>query len=194
MEKLDLLVWDDVPLSIEVEGLRSVTVSTAADLEKPSILMGRGAELRALVELWLDSYDVWRDVVAQVPGDLYLVTSSEPQKKSDTPGLLTHLSFFPKPDRLTDPEFFHGWHEVHTPTTGALHPLRQGYVRDAVARCLTDSPPVRGIVSEYFVTEDYLDPSRLFGSKEALQASVEELPLYADFADVSSCPLYAQEA
>jgi hypothetical protein len=193
VEKLDLLVWDDVPLAIDVPGLRSLTVSTNADVENPTILMGRGAELHALVELWVDSYDVWRDVVAQVPGDLYLVTSSQPQEKSDARGLLTHLSWFPKPDRLSDAEFFHGWHEVHTPTTGELHPLRQGYTRDAVARALTDSPPVRGIVSEYFATEDYLDPKRLFGSNEALKASVEELPLYADFADVSSCPLYSQE-
>ena len=75
-------------------------------------------------------------------------------------------------ERLTDQAFFHGWHEVHTPTTGALHPLRQGYVRDAVARSLTASPPIRGIVSEYFATGDYLDPTRLFGSDEALQASI----------------------
>ena len=194
MEKLDLLVWDDVDLSVDVEGLRSVTASVAADLERPSILMGRGAELRALVELWVDSYDVWRDVVAQVPGDLYLVTSSQPQAHSGADGLLTHLSWFPKPDRLTEEEFFHGWHEVHTPTTGALHPLRQGYTRDAVARTLTPgSPPVRAIVSECFATEDYLDPTRLFGSPEALQASVEELPLYADVADVSSRPLVVKE-
>ena len=195
MEKLDLLVWEDQPLEVDVPGLRSLTVSVAADLDKPSILLGRGSELRALLELWVDSYDVWRDVVAQVPGDLYLVTSSEPQAHSGAPGLLTHLSWFPKPDRLSDEEFFHGWHEVHTPTTGALHPLRQGYTRDAVARVLTSgSPPLRGIVSEYFATGDYLDPARLFGSPEALQASIEELPLYADYQDVSSCPLYRQEA
>lgn len=194
MEKLDLLVWDDVPLAVDVPGLRSLTVSVATDLEKPTILMGLGSSLKALLELWVDSYDVWRDVVAQVPGDLYLVTSSQPQEKSATTGLLTHLSWFPKPPRLSEDEFFHGWHEVHTPTTGALHPLRQGYTRDAVARTLTPgSPPVRGIVSEYFATEDYLDPARLFGSKEALNASIEELPLYADYADVSSCPLFAQE-
>ena len=41
-------------------------------------------------------------------------------------------------------------------------------------------------------TEDYLDSRRLFGSKEALQASIEELPLYADVDDVSSCPLYQE--
>jgi hypothetical protein len=195
VEKLDLLVWDDVPLAIDVPGLRSLDVSVAAGLEKPSILMGLGSALHALVELWVDSYDVWRDVVAQVPGDLYLVTSSQPQAHTEAPGLLTHLSWFPKPERLSEEEFFHGWHEVHTPTTGALHPLRQGYTRDAVARTLTPgSPPVRAIVSEYFATEDYLDPSRLFGSPEALQASVDELPLYADFDAVSSCPLYRQEA
>jgi hypothetical protein len=194
VEKLDLLVWDDVPLVVEVPGLRSVTTSVAADLEKPTILMGLGSSLRALVELWVDSYDIWRDVVEQVPGDLYLVTSSQPQARADVPGLLTHLSWFPKPDRLSEEEFFHGWHEVHTPTTGALHPLRQGYTRDAVARTLTPgSPAVRAIVSEYFATEDYLDPARLFGSSEALNASIEELPLYADYADVSSCPLYAKE-
>ena len=194
MEKLDLLVWDDVPLRVEVDGLRSIVVSVAADLERPSILLGRGGELRALLELWVDSYDVWRDVVAQVPGDLYLVTSSQPQAHSGAPGLLTHLSWFPKPDRLTEEEFFHGWHEVHTPTTGALHPLRQGYTRDAVARTLTPgSPPVRAIVSEYFAPADYLDPARLFGSPEALQASIDELPLYADVADVSSCPLVVKE-
>ena len=194
MEKLDLLVWDDVPLTIDVPGLHSLEVSVAADLEKPSILMGLGPSLRALVELWVDSYDIWRDVVAQVPGDLYLVTSSQPQARTAQSGLLTHLSWFPKPDRLSDAEFFHGWHEVHTPTTGELHPLRQGYTRDAVARTLTPgSPPVRAIVSEYFATDDYLDPSRLFGSREALNASVEELPLYADFDGVSSCPLYRQE-
>lgn len=194
MEKLDLLVWDDVPLKVDVPGLRSLTVSVAADLDKPSILMGRGPELHALLELWVDSYDVWRSVVEQVPGDLYLVTSSQPQEHSGEAGLLTHLSWFPKPARLSDEEFFHGWHEVHTPTTGALHPLRQGYTRDAVARVLTPgSPPVRGIVSEYFATEDYLDPSRLFGSPGALQASVDELPLYADYEDVSSRPLYRLE-
>ena len=190
MEKLDLLVWDDVPLTVEVEGLRSLTASRAADLEKPSILMGRGAELRALVELWVDSYDVWRDVVAQVPGDLYLVTSSQPQAHSGAKGLLTHLSFFPKPERLTEEEFFHGWHMIHTPSSARLHPLRQGYVRDAVARTLTaGSPPVRAIVSEFFDEQVYLDPARLFGSPEELTYTVEELPLYADQPDISSCPL-----
>jgi hypothetical protein len=197
MEKLDLLVWTDENVDrarqIDVPGVRVVSVSRAARLEKPSLLMGRGAELAGLVELWVDSVDAWQAIVEQVPSDAYLVTESVPQPVSDVPGLLTHLTWFPKPERLTDDEFFHGWHVVHTPSSAALHPRRQGYVRDAVARTLTPgSPAVRAIVSEAFVLEDYLDPTRLFGTPEALQTTMAELPLYADAADISSCPVWKE--
>lgn len=194
MEKIDLLVWsaDDLAgaAGLDLAGLRSTTVSRAAELPKAPLLMGRGSELAGLVQVWVDSVDVWPDLVAQVPGDAYLVTESVPQPVSDAPDLLTHLSWFPKPERLTEAEFFHGWHVVHTPTTTELHPRRQGYVRDAVARTLTDgSPPVRAIVSEFFATEDYMNPARLFGSREAQQAAVTRLPLYADLPDLSSRPV-----
>ena len=194
MEKLDLLVWDDAAVDaakeLDVPGLRSISVSRAARLPDPTLLMGRGAELAGLVQLWVDSVDVWPDVVERVPSDAYLVTESVPQPVASAAGLLTHLTWFPKPDRLTDDEFFHGWHVVHTPSSAALHPRRQGYVRDAVARRLTrPSPPVRAIVSEFFADADYLDPGRLFGGPEALRRTVDELPLYADATDISSCPV-----
>jgi hypothetical protein len=194
MEKLDLLVWDDAAVDaakdLDVAGMRSVIVSRAARLPNATLVMGRGSELAGLVQVWLDSVDVWPDVVEHIPADAYLVTESAPQPVASTPGLLTHLTWFPKPDRLSDDEFFHGWHVVHTPSSAALHPRRQGYVRDAVARRLTaDSAPVRAIVSEFFELEDYLDPARLFGGQEALQRTVDELPLYADAADISSCPV-----
>jgi hypothetical protein len=195
MEKIDLLVWSDESLQatrgLEVAGLRSVAVSRAARLDKATLLMGRGAELAGLVELWVDSVDVWPSVVEVVAGDAYLVTESVPQRPSEAAGLLTHLTWFPKPGRLTDEQFFHGWHVVHTPSSAALHPLRRGYVRDAVARTLTPgSPAVRAIVSEHFALEDYLDPARLFGGPAALQVTMEELPLYADSADISCCPVW----
>jgi hypothetical protein len=194
VEKVDLLVWDPAALaaasSLAFDGLRQLTVSPAAGLEKPSILMGQGSSLVGLVELWVDSVDVWPSVVEQVPSDAYLVTESVPQKPSGAADLLTHLTWFPKPARLSEEEFFHGWHVIHTPSSAALHPRRQGYVRDAVARTLTPrSPAVRAIVTEFFALEDYLDPRRLFGGKEALQVTMEELPLYADGDDISSCPL-----
>ena len=193
MEKIDLLIWSDAAVAaasdLDVPGLRSAQVSVAADLTGATLLMGRGAELRGLASVWVDSADVWPEVVRQVPGDAYLVTESVPQPVA-AGEWLTHFTWFPKPDRLTEEEFFHGWHVIHTPSSADLHPLRQGYVRDAVARTLTPgSPPVRAIVSEFFAEDDYLDPARLFGSPEALTATVEELPLYADQADISSCPL-----
>jgi hypothetical protein len=195
VEKIDLLVWTDDALErarhLDVPGLRALTVSRAARLEKATLLMGRGAELAGLVEIWVDSVDVAPAIAAQVPGDGYLVTESVPQPRSGTADLLTHLTWFPKPDRLTEEEFFHGWHVVHTPSSAALHPRRQGYVRDAVARTLTPgSPPVRAIVSESFALADYLDPALLFGGPEALQTTMAELPLYADAADISSSPMW----
>lgn len=196
MEKVDLLVWDtdDVaaaPSLLEL-GLRGLAVSKAAGLERAPLLMGRGSELAGLVEVWVDSVDIWPDIVERLPSaDAHLVTESVPQPPSGVPGLLTHLTWFPKPARLTEEDFFHGWHVVHTPASAALHPLRQGYNRDAVARTLTPgSPPVRAIVSELFALEDYLDPTRLFGGKEALDQTMAELPLYADAADISSCPVW----
>jgi len=194
MEKIDILVWDSAVIdrapSLSVPGLRGLAVSTAAGLPGAPLLMGRGNELAGYVEIWVDSVDVWSEIVAHVPGDAYLVTESVPPAPPADESLLTHFTWFPKPDRLTDEQFFHGWHVVHTPSSFRLHPRRQGYVRDAVTRPLNaGAPAVRAIVSEYFDEADYMDPSRLFAMGE-LETTVEELPLYADQADISSCPLW----
>lgn len=193
MEKIDLLIWDDAAAAaartLDVPGIRSLQVSVAADLPGATLLLGKGPELRAVAEIWVDSVDVSAAIVEQAPGDAYLVTESVPQPVASGE-LLTHFTWFPKPERLTEEEFFHGWHAIHTPSSARLHPLRVGYVRDAVARTLTPgSPPVRAIVSEFFAEDVYLDPKQLFGSTEELMATVEELPLYADQADVNSCPV-----
>lgn len=193
MEKIGLLLWDDEAVAaaskVDLPGLQSVQVSVAADLPGAPLLMGRGAELRGHAAFWVESVDVWPELLAQAPGDAYLVTESVPQP-IDPGTLLTHFTWFPKPERLTEEEFFHGWHMIHTPSSARLHPLRQGYVRDVVARTLTPgAPPIRAIVSEYFTEEIYLDPARLFGSTEELMATMEELPLYADQPDISSAPL-----
>ncbi|MCW2600186.1 MAG: hypothetical protein JWM02_2015 [Frankiales bacterium] len=200
MEKLDLLVWtadgiDAAPSLLDL-GARGLSVSTSARLDHAPLLMGRGPALFGLVELWVDSVDIWPAVVDRVPSDAYLVTESVPQPPPTPPvgerrAELTHLTWFPKPPRLTEDDFFHAWHVVHTPSSAALHPRRKGYVRDAVARPLTaHSPPVRAIVSEHFALEDYLDPARLFGGKEALERTMQELPSYADGAEISSCPVW----
>ncbi|GAB4004667.1 hypothetical protein [Nocardioides ultimimeridianus] len=196
MEKIDVLLWSDeaarAAAALALPGQRGLQVSVAADLPNATLLMGDGPRLRGLAEIWVDSVDVWPTLAEQVSGDAYLVTESVPQPVADAADgeLLTHLTWFPKPDRLTEDEFFHGWQVVHTPSSAALHPLRQGYVRDAVARTLTPgSPPVRAIVSELFAEDVYLDPTRLFGPPETLERTMAELPLYADHEAISSRPV-----
>lgn len=186
-----------------VVGASVCTADTDDVIPKPSLLMGRGPELAGVVSVWLDSVDHRTPIEAAIaatgsPFDGYLVTESVPQHRGDrdwadgevSPGVM-HFTWFPKPDRLTDEAFFHGWHVLHTPASALLHPLRWSYTRDAVVRALTPSaPPVRAIVFESFRSvDDYVDPDRLYGSAEALEETMENLPLYADYEDINSRPL-----
>ena len=172
-------------------------------IPKPMLLMGEGATLSAALSLWLDCYDarsaleaVLRESAARIDG--YLVTESVPQPCPDrdwpdgarSPGV-THFTWFQKPAALPDEDFFRAWHEVHTPFSFELHPRRWAYVRNSVLRSLTPgAPPIRAIVAERFRTlEDYSDPKRLFGSKQALQRSAAEVSHYADPAALHSVPL-----
>ncbi len=222
MEKIDYLVWrrdaldmdahraallGDVAGAIVAAGAVQLTIAvgdTDDDVPRPPLLLGRGGELAATASVWLDSLDDRGPVeTALRSGDVridgYLVTESVPQGRTDrdwpdgtpSPGI-THLTWFPKPDRLTEEEFYRGWHEIHTPASARLHPLRWEYVRDAVARAVTPgSPEVAAIVFERFRTvEDYADPDRLYGSPEALDETMRDLPLYADFDSISSRPMH----
>jgi hypothetical protein len=213
VEKIDYLLWRDVDglraelmdrIAPAIMGSGATALSvyigdTENEIPRPPLLLGLGAELGAVVSVWLDSIDDRGSIEEAIdPADGYLVTESVPQRRQrdrqdgqPSPGI-THFTWFPKPDRLTDSEFFHGWHEVHTPSTTRLHPTRVGYVRDTVARVLTPgSPRVDAIVFEMFPTiEDYSDPKRLYGSQEALDETMEHLPLYADFETINARPLY----
>ena len=213
MEKLDYLVWRTAGLDIArhrdllVEHAKRVvdrtlafticTADTDEDVPKPTLLMGRGPELAAVASVWLDSIDERGPIEEALRAggatiDGYLVTESVPQRREEPRWAeITHFTWFPKPDRLTDEEFFHGWHDVHTPSTSRLHPTRIGYTRDTVARTLTrGAPQVNAIVFEYFTLEDYVDPRRLYGSKEAVDETVQHLPLYADYESINSRPMH----
>lgn len=207
MEKLDYLLWDSLDGSCEalldLPAVRGLTVQQADPALPTTLLMGNGSQLAALVQVWLSSYDdrgSVQAVLAPLSGRLdgYLVTESEPvplrdrdwPDGADSPGL-SHVTWFPKPDRLTEAQFLHGWHEVHTPHSADLHPRRWTYVRDTVVRRLTqDAPPLRAIVVERFRTvTDYADPKRLFGGKAAFEQNLADLPGYADLADISARPM-----
>jgi hypothetical protein len=172
-------------------------------IPKPMLLMGEGATLSAAVSLWLDCYDARGPLEAALRADAarldgYLVTESVPQPCVDrawpdgarSPGV-SHFTWFEKAPAVSDADFFRAWHEVHTPFSFELHPRRWSYVRNSVTRTLTPgSPPVRAIVVERFrELEDYTDPKRLFGSKEALVRSGAEVAHYADPQRLHSVPL-----
>jgi hypothetical protein len=192
--------------ALAAPGARALKVSVAdlgREIPKPPLLMGDGKTFSASFDVWLDCIDDRRPVEASLREhaarvDAYLVTESIPQPAADrdwpdgakSPGV-THFTWFPKPERLTDEEFFRAWHEVHTPFSFELHPLRWEYVRNAVARTLTPgSPPIRAIVGERFRTiEDYTDPRRLYGSKEVLSRVMEDTSQFGDVEDMHSTPL-----
>jgi EthD domain-containing protein len=221
VEKIIYLVWKPEAVAIETfrdallgpvaeqalaAGAHRLVVSAAdlaREIPKPTLLMGDGRTLSASFDVWLDCIDdrrpieaALRERAARVDG--YLVTESVPQRCTDrdwpdgkrSPGV-THFTWFPKPARLSDEEFFRAWHEVHTPFSFELHPLRWEYVRNAVARPLTPgAPPIRAIVAERFRTlEDYTDPRRLYGSKEVLKRVMADTVQFADVADMNSTPL-----
>lgn len=211
MEKIDYIVPRTEPATDLVGALREVLPAVAAlsvaigdtdeEIPEPPLLLGDGPGTAAIVSVWLDSIDDRGPVEAALGRDAtaYLVTESVPQRRTDrdwpdgvqSPGI-THCTWFPKPDRLTDEAFFHGWHEVHSPASFRLHPLRWEYVRDAVARVLTPgAPPLRAIVLERFRTvEDYADPARLYGPPDTLDETMRDLPLYADFESLNSRPTH----
>src|SRR5690349_22193882 len=187
MEKLVYLCWKRGSDSIESfrdtllskaskrlfeGGAHSLTINVAdlGDQVKESpLIIGEGQTLSASVSLWLDSIDA-RHAVEEALAPLtdklwcYLVTESVPLHYPDrswpdgakSPGV-TLFTAFPKPDRLTDEQFFAHWHGSHTPLSFEIHPLWR-YIRNAVARPLTaGAAPYRGIVEERFrVIEDVL--------------------------------------
>lgn len=188
-------------LSDNVRGL----IAQVADLDEGTPIpkerfIGRGREVAAAVSIWVDSYDERSPIEAAIRSvcprtDGYLVTESIPQACADrdwpdgtpSPGV-TQFSFFPKPERLTEEAFFHAWHDIHTPFSASLHPLRWSYTRNVVARVLTeDSPPLRAIVEERFRTlEDFADTNRYFGSMEVLKQAAKEASDYSDFETMNS--------
>jgi hypothetical protein len=222
MEKIDVIVWqrdgvtqeehaaqlvEESAPAILTAGAAELTVHTAdtdVDVPSPTLLMGRGGDIAGVVSIWLDSIDDRAPMLAALEAvgasvDAYLVTESVPQRRGDrtwpdgerSPGI-THFTCFPKPTRLTDEDFYRGWHEVHTPVSFRLHPRRWEYVRDAVVRPLTTgSRPLGAVVLERFRTvENYADPEQLYGGPETLEETMRDLPLYADVEDIDSRPLH----
>jgi hypothetical protein len=95
---------------------------------------------------------------------------------------------FPKPDRLTDEQFYGHWHGSHTPLSFEIHPLWR-YIRNSVARSLTPgAAPYRGIVEERFrEIEDALDMERLFrGAAANMKRGMKDVDQFLDRDHIAS--------
>lgn len=167
-----------------------------------SLFLGEGKTISASVSLWLDSLDrrtpleaALRAISARVDG--YLVTESMPRRCPDrdwpdgarSPGV-TLWTAFPKPDRVSDEEFYARWHGSHTPLSFEIHPLWE-YTRNAVARVLTPGgPPYRAIVEERFRTLDELvDPMKFFGSAENVHRVLTDIATFSDLESMNTAPM-----
>jgi hypothetical protein len=218
MEKLVYLCWKragdsierfrdtlvgDVSQGLLGGGALSLTINVA-DLgdrvQHSPLMIGEGKTIAASVSLWLDSIDtrgVIETTLATVADRVcgYLVTESVPLKYADrkwpdgakSPGV-TLFTAFPKPDRLTDEQFFAHWHGSHTPLSFEIHPLWR-YIRNAVARPLTPGArPYRGIVEERFrEIDDVLDMERLFRGKAAnMKRGMKDVDQFLDRDKIDS--------
>ena len=218
MEKLVYLCWKqehqtmeafrdeligDAANAIIARGALSLTVNVA-DLGDPvkdsPLVLGEGRSLSASVSFWLPSLDARKpleDALASRAKKLhgYLVTESVPLAYPDrtwpdgqrSPGV-TLVTAFPKPERLTDEQFYGHWHGAHTPLSFEVHPLWR-YLRHSVARALTpNAPRYRGIVEERFrVIEDVLDMERLFRGKAAnMKRAMADVNAFLDTDQIDS--------
>ena len=169
--------------------------------QAPGRLIGPWQSLSAVVAYWHDCLDARDPIEASLREiseamDGYLVTESVPQGFNPVweggerrPGV-TQFGANGKPDNVSDEQFYYNWQVVHSAASFELHPLRWSYVRNAVARPLTDgAPPYRAIVSEHFrELADFTDDQRYFGSPEAIAFMLEELPGFCDFNSMVSVP------
>jgi len=166
----------------------------------------------ALVSIWLDRYDdrapyeaVLQDASDHVAG--YLVTESlytdyggnrfaGPRDWPDgrrSPGVVM-VTLLRRPARLTEAEWIRHWHTVQSPVSESMQP-RTRYVRNAVARPVTDgAPPIEGIVEEAWPSPEHVTDPMLFycadGDPERMQrnlsAMLDSVTAFLDLADLRS--------
>lgn len=196
----------DVGRTLIDQGALALTVNVSDLCEQvgsaTSLYLGDGKTISACVSLWLDCLDQRAALEATLSGigarlDGYLVTESMPLRCPDrdwpdgtrSPGV-TLWTAFPKPDRVSDEQFYARWHGSHTPLSFEIHPLWE-YTRNAVARAITPgAPPHRAIVEERFRTlEELIDPMKFFGSADNIQRVLTDIATFSDLESMNTAPM-----
>jgi hypothetical protein len=170
--------------------------------EAPARIGGPWNGLGAVVSFWLDNLDARTKIEPEIAGLSasyagYLVTESvvQPYQRSWVDGErragVTLFSALGKPAAATEEEFYYWWQVRHSASSFRLHPRRWSYIRNAVARPLTQGAPAyRAIVLEHFRDlAEFTDDSLLFGGEAALAEMYEELPHFCDADTMITGPM-----
>lgn len=157
----------------------------------PARIQGDFGRVAAVFECWLPNLDdrgAVEEALRAGSGDAalwgYLVTESTVQACPHSPGEgervpgVTQFAINDKPADVSLADFYRAWQEAHSPRTFALHPLRESYIRHAVARRLTaEAPPYLAIVYERFPSMDvFTDDARYAGERAAIREVFANLP------------------
>jgi hypothetical protein len=147
-----------------------------------------------IFQCWLPSLDLRgpiEDFLGTQSGSVwgYLVTESsvapdhhELGEGERVPGI-TQIAINEKPEGVSDEDFYREWQEVHSKLSFDLHPTRESYERNAVARKLTPAAPDhRAIVYERFpALEHFVDESIYFGDPKVVEAMFAHVPSFYRF-------------
>ncbi len=119
----------------------------------------------------------------------YLVTESSVvpcphsvEEGGRVPGV-TQWGINDKPAKVELEDFYREWQEVHSKLSFDLHPHRDSYVRNSVARRLTpEAPSYLAVVLERFPSlEHFTDESLYFGDPSVVQEMFAHVPSFYDF-------------
>lgn len=160
----------------------------------PARIGGAFDSVAAVFECWLPALDARAPIEAALSSHAkalwgYLVTESVlapcPHVVADdgrVPGV-TQWGINDKPAAVPLDDFYREW-AVHSKLSFDLHPTRQSYIRNAVARKLTPAAPnYLGIVLERFPSlGDFTDESIYFGDRAVVKKMFEHVPSFYDFA------------
>jgi len=195
--RIDRLSRSAVPAARAVGAEQiAILVPDQADVIRarcPARIGGDFDSIAAVFECWLPALDTRAPIEAALAPHGralwgYLVTESTlapcPHSVADggrVPGV-TQWGINDKPAAVSLDDFHREW-AVHSKLSFDLHPTRQSYVRNAVARRITPAaPPYLGIVLERFPSlDDFTNESIYFGDRAVVKKMFEHVPSFYDF-------------
>jgi hypothetical protein len=195
--RIDRVARAVVPVARAAGGREmAILVPDQADVIRarcPARISGDFDSVAAVFECWLPALDARAPIEAALAPHGralwgYLVTESTlaacPHTVAEggrVPGV-TQWGINDKPAAVSLEDFHREW-AVHSKLSFDLHPTRQSYVRNAVARRITPAAPqFLGIVLERFPSlDDFTDESIYFGDRAVVKKMFEHVPSFYDF-------------